>query len=89
MPGFKLLTALDPPTCLKIAWRTAQNLGYELTPIDDHSRRFTATRGSLVGALFGLGLGAPHQLVELRLELSWRQLGERGKVDRLLKLPSR
>lgn len=64
MPGFKLLTALDPPTCLKIAWRTAQNLGYELTPIDDHSRRFTATRGSLVGALFG-GLFAPRHILQI------------------------
>ena len=46
MPGFKLLTKLDPETCLKAAWRAAQDLGYSLPPLKDCSRRFTATKGS-------------------------------------------
>src|SRR6266516_548927 len=47
MPGLKLLTRYDPQTCLKAAWRAAQDLGYSLTPpIEDCLQRFTATRGS-------------------------------------------
>ena len=59
MPGLKLLTKLEAPTCLKIAWRTAQDLGFSLTPIDDGSRRFTATKGSAVLSALA-GPLAPH-----------------------------
>lgn len=67
MPGFKLLTPLDPPTCLKIAWRNAQDLGYSVTPIDDCSKRFTATKGSLIGNLLG-GFLAPQCVFEVTTE---------------------
>ena len=54
MPGFKLLTNLDAATCLKTAWRIAQDLGYALTPIDEGSKRFKATKGNaLLGVLAG------------------------------------
>jgi hypothetical protein len=46
MPGFKLLTTFDPQTCLKVAWRTAQDHGFSLTPIEGCSTRFTATKGN-------------------------------------------
>ena len=46
MPGLKLLTHFDPPTCVKVAWRAAQDLGYALTPIDDGATCFTASKGS-------------------------------------------
>jgi len=48
MPGFKLLTPFDPQICLKVAWRTAQDLGYSLTPLEDCSKRFTASKGSVL-----------------------------------------
>jgi len=59
MAGIKLLTKLEPQTCLKVAWRTAQDLGFSLTPIEANSTRFTATKGS---ALLGFIAGAlaPH-----------------------------
>ncbi len=54
MPGLKLLTKHDARTCLKFAWRAAQDLGYALTPLDDSSKGFTATRGNvIVGLLTG------------------------------------
>jgi hypothetical protein len=48
MAGLKLLTKLDPQTCLKLAWRTAQDMGFSLTPLQDGSPSFTATRGNLL-----------------------------------------
>jgi hypothetical protein len=54
MAGTKILTKHDARACLKLAWRSAQDLGYALTPIDDCSLRFTATKGSaVVGFLAG------------------------------------
>ena len=46
MAGVKLLTKTDPQLCLKLAYRAAQDLGYAVTPIEDASKRFTATKGS-------------------------------------------
>ena len=59
MPGIKLLTKLDPHTCLKAAYRAAQDLGFSLTPIDDASRRFTATKGNVLVSIIA-GPFAPH-----------------------------
>ncbi len=59
MAGLKLLTKLEPHTCLKLAWRTAQDAGYAVSPIEDDSRRFTATKGNLLFAALA-GALAPH-----------------------------
>jgi hypothetical protein len=54
MSGVKLLTKHDPKLCLKAAFRAAQNLGFNVTPIDDNSKRFSATKGNfLLSALAG------------------------------------
>jgi hypothetical protein len=96
MPGVKLLTKLDPPTCLKIAWRSAQNLGYSLTPIEECSKRFTATKGNLLmsalaGSLaprchFEIAVEAYPDAVEVMLERNtpWLTSGAGGvtKVNR-------
>src|SRR5437667_6043664 len=50
------MTKLDAPTCLKAAWRTAQDLGYSLTPIDDCAKRFTATKGNLLLSVLPFGV---------------------------------
>jgi hypothetical protein len=55
MPGIKLLTKLDAGTCLKLAWRAAQDLGFTLTPLGAEVKRFTATKGN---ALLGMLAGA-------------------------------
>jgi hypothetical protein len=67
MPGFKLLTKLDAQTCLKAAWRTAQDLGYELTPIEDCAKRFTATKGSLLLSVLPFGV-APQCVFQIHVE---------------------
>jgi hypothetical protein len=67
MPGMKLLTPFDPQTCLKVAWRVAQDLGYSLTPIDDSSKRFTASKGSAIANLLG-GFLAPQCVFQLTVE---------------------
>ncbi|MBI1831381.1 MAG: hypothetical protein HYR84_08025 [Planctomycetes bacterium] len=64
MAGLKLLTKLEPQTCLKLAWRTAQDLGFTLTPIDDSSKRFSATKGSAVWG-FIAGALSPHCAFEI------------------------
>ena len=46
--GLKLLTNMDAQLCLKLAWRTAQDLGYSLTPLGDCAKRFTASKGNIV-----------------------------------------
>ena len=48
MPGLKLLTKLEPQTCLKLAWRAAQDLGYSVPAFDECANRFTATKGNLL-----------------------------------------
>ena len=59
MPGIKLLTKLEPSTCLKAAYRAAQDLGFSLTPIDEASKRFTATKGNMLVSIIA-GPFAPH-----------------------------
>jgi hypothetical protein len=62
--GLKLLTNMDPQLCLKLAWRTAQDIGYSLTPLGECSTRFTASKGnSLIGVL--AGALAPHCVFEV------------------------
>jgi hypothetical protein len=68
MPGLKLLTKLDPQTCLKTAWRSAQDMGFSVTPIEDCSKRFTATKGSLIGNLLG-GFMAPQCVFQVTVEV--------------------
>lgn len=53
MPGIKLLTKLDPTICYKVAWRTAQDLGYSIPPLDENSTSFTATKGNFVTRMLG------------------------------------
>src|SRR5258708_6320335 len=67
MSGVKLLTQLDPQTCLKVAWRTAQDFGYSLTPIEDCSKRFTATKGSKLASMLG-GFLAPQCVFQVTVE---------------------
>jgi hypothetical protein len=67
MPGQKLLTQLDSQTCLKVAWRTAQDLGFTLTPIEDDSKRFTATKGSLIASVLA-GPFAPQCVFQVTAE---------------------
>lgn len=67
MPGIKLLTNLAAPTCLKTAWRTAQDLGYSLTPIEDNSKRFTATKGNAIVAIIA-GALAPHCAFQISVQ---------------------
>lgn len=67
MPGLKLSTQLDPQTCLKLAWRAAQDRGYALTPIDDDSKRFTATKGSLIASVLA-GPFAPQCVFQVTAE---------------------
>jgi hypothetical protein len=65
--GLKLLTDMDALLCLKLAWRTAQDLGYSLTPLGDCAKRFTASKGNIVvGAL--AGALAPHCVFEIAVE---------------------
>jgi len=96
MPGIKLLTKLDGATCLKLAWRAAQDLGFTLTPLGAEVKRFTATKGNaligmLAGALapycvFNVSIETYPDANEIVLEknkpwLSGGKLGV-GKVDR-------
>ena len=64
MPGFKLLTKLDPPRCLKAAYRAAQDRGFSLTPIDDAATHFTATKGSVLVSMIA-GPFSPHCVFEI------------------------
>jgi hypothetical protein len=64
MPGFKLLTKLDPQTCLKVAWRAAQDRGFSLTPISDSATRFTATKGNVLISMIA-GPFAPHCVFQI------------------------
>ena len=64
MAGLKLLTKLEPLTCLKAAWRAAQNQGFSLTPIDEASERFTATKGNVLISMLA-GPFAPHCVFEI------------------------
>ncbi len=67
MPGFKLVTKLEPQTCLKVAWRAAQDLGYALTPFEDCTKRFTATKGSLLLSVLPFGV-APQCVFQIVVE---------------------
>jgi hypothetical protein len=67
MPGIKLLTKLDPPTCLKAAYRAAQDLGFSLTPLSASCKRFTATKGNALVSII-VGPFAPHCHFEISAE---------------------
>jgi hypothetical protein len=64
MAGIKLLTKLAPQTCLKAAWRVAQDQSYSLTPIDASSDRFTATKGNVLLSVLA-GPFAPHCVFDI------------------------
>lgn len=54
MAGVKLVTKYDARLCLKAAYRAAQDLGFNVTPIEDTSKRFSATKGNaFLSALAG------------------------------------
>jgi hypothetical protein len=57
MAGIKLVTDADPEQGLQMAWRTAQDLGFALTPIADGT--FQASKGHLVWSIL-VGPAAPH-----------------------------
>jgi hypothetical protein len=67
MSGVKLLTKLDPQTCLKVAWRAAQDMSFSVPPIEECGKRFTATKGS---AIFNLIAGplAPQCVFQISVE---------------------
>ena len=64
MSAIKLLTKFDAHKCLKAAYRAAQDQGFTLTPIDDRSTRFTASKGSAL-LNFIAGPLAPHCKFEI------------------------
>jgi hypothetical protein len=53
MPGLKLLTKLESASCLKAAWRAAQDLGFSLTPLAEGCDRFAATKGNFLTSILG------------------------------------
>jgi hypothetical protein len=53
MAGIKLVTDVDADRLVQLAWRTAQDLGFKLTPVKDAA--FAATKGH---ALWSLVAGA-------------------------------
>ena len=74
MPGIKLLTNLEPVKCLKAAWRTAQDMGYSISPIEETSKRFSANKGNLFMNLIA-GPLAPRSSFEITVE-SYRSANE-------------
>ena len=65
--GLKLLTNMDAQTCVKLAWRTAQDQGYALTPLSDCTKRFTASKGNIVIGMLAGSL-APRCVFEVVVE---------------------
>jgi hypothetical protein len=65
--GLKLLTNMDPQLCLKLAWRTAQDRGYSLTPLGECSKRITASKGNVLISVLA-GALAPHCVFEIAVE---------------------
>jgi hypothetical protein len=57
MAGIKLVTDADPETALQIAWRTAQDLGFKLTPVLEGA--FCASKGHMIWSML-VGPAAPH-----------------------------
>jgi len=64
MAGLKILTKLDPQTCLKVAWRTAQDLGFSLPPFEECVKRFTVTKGNALMSIIA-GAFSPHCVFEI------------------------
>jgi hypothetical protein len=67
MAGIKIVTKTNAHLCLRLAWRAAQDLGFSITPIDDTSKRFTATKGNAVLGVLA-GPIAPHCHFEIAAE---------------------
>jgi hypothetical protein len=49
MAGIKLVTDVEPDRLIQVAWRTAQDLGFKLTPVKDAA--FEATKGHTLWSL--------------------------------------
>ena len=64
MAGIKLLTKLDPKTCIKVAFRAEQDLGFTLTPYHECALNFTASKGSLLKSVFA-GALSPHCVFQI------------------------
>jgi len=62
MAGIKLVTDMAPDRLVQLAWRTAQDLAFKLTPIKDAA--FEATKGH---ALWSLVAGAAALRCDFRL----------------------
>ena len=76
MAGLKLLTKLDPQTCLKLAWRAAQDHGFSLPPLDECAKRFTATKGnSLISMIAG-----PFATTPCSFQISIEPYGDTNEV---------
>jgi hypothetical protein len=57
MTGIKLVTNVEPDKGLQLAWRAAQDLGFDLTPIQDST--FEASKGRAIWSIL-VGPAAPH-----------------------------
>ncbi len=76
MAGIKLVTNAEPDVVLQTAWRTAQDLGFRLTPIQDGT--FSASKGRAIWSLVA-GAAAPH----CAFTLSARRYGD-AETDLML-----
>jgi hypothetical protein len=76
MAGIKLVTDVDAEQGLQMAWRAAQDLGFELTPIQDGA--FQASKGRLFWSIL-VGPAAPH----CQFKLSAHRYGD-GTTDLVL-----
>lgn len=76
MAGLKLLTTLDAPMCLKLAWRAAQDHGFSLPPLEECAKRFSATKGnSLISMIAG-----PFATTPCNFQISIEQYGSTNEV---------
>jgi hypothetical protein len=57
MAGIKLVIDMEPEKSLKLAWRVAQDMAFELTPIKDLA--FQASKGHFLWSMLA-GAAAPH-----------------------------
>ena len=57
MAGIKLVIDMEPEKSLKLAWRVAQDMAFELTPVKDLA--FQASKGHFLWSMLA-GAAAPH-----------------------------
>ncbi len=76
MAGLKLLTKFDAQTCLKVAWRKAQDRGYRLPPLEECAKRFTATKGSALVSM----IAGPFAATPCVFQISVEEYGDANEV---------